>query len=637
MDKKIKINFITEDELNSFYHSNVNSVFEPTKRMIINHVLNTIQQKFSHQFSQYINRFHHALNEYNQCSDDQAMLALGKMQAELREFKEYYTQKIQEILNKTVITSVDIQPVLVEFEKKISNIVQERQNKISEAYHTLQNRERELFKQYNDILIFKSKTSDASIIPNDILRHIKSQQSNLAREIYQYLTGNINAELNYKELAKEPIFASSLGKKYKNLIESLVHTSLDQRIHINQAYRKLQELECQATLAEKLNSFQTSGEHNQIDSDLETNLDRIISKMNKTLLEKFDHPCHFLRQAFLRQIKEEINHSKSDRDIVLCLDTFDQTLQRLETTLSKAQELDSINARFMENRSYQSPIKESNIVKTFATELNAAIQNSEHLSDLNHQLDQFSTKLLSKENTLQQELSISEKFAEYREQRNRLISLAHKETSNEMEYFLYSCDQHLMKGTNRIELLESMNSTINRMTTLVDTLESRSGQYALAKQILKSSRLGVNDKEMNKFLLDCEKKIIQNASKETNTKASTSLATDQIINEMNQIGSKLASKEYTDFTRLLNQLGYTKAETIKQLFSAIPVEERLNLLESKHPAVSKFIKKVDSYKELTTQTITFFKNLKNQNQEIKKINQSNDHDASTTKIPNGRP
>ncbi|MDI1352716.1 MAG: hypothetical protein PSV35_08150, partial [bacterium] len=127
-------------------------------------------------------------------------------------------------------------------------------------------------------------------------------------------------------------------------------------------------------------------------------------------------------------------------------------------------------------------------------------------------------------------------------------------------------------------------------------------EYQKLKTDLVALKISSKDSQMTQFLLECDKKLLNGADK---SEQLNNMST--IITQMKAIKEGLNSPENKEVKKIIHKLdrenrwgGSSKARKIEEALGAVPIEERVTLLQSKHPSVTIVFEAIASHRILTS-------------------------------------
>lgn len=127
--------------------------------------------------------------------------------------------------------------------------------------------------------------------------------------------------------------------------------------------------------------------------------------------------------------------------------------------------------------------------------------------------------------------------------------------------------------------------------------------YKSALVTLKNLRYGEFDKAIDKYLIECKQRIFANEA-----------MCDEVANEMRELGSRLSDEvnreiramitSFRDNASLFSIGMGRKADSIEHAMAALPLEDRVNLLDSMSPKVTELLKAVAAHRLFGKEILT---------------------------------
>lgn len=445
----------------------------------------------------------------------------------------------------------------------------------------------------------------------------------LGRNIYSYLTGYWPDSIDLNV----PIFKSEIGKEYKRLIKQLIQDPPDSRMSLNDAAKKLQELGLYFELTYKDILGKVSNLSSVLDCEIKplvvniirSDIDNIGFDKDATALKiniKLDKvkesadKCDALMKKIsalkiadqndmsLSRLKEAqrdaIRHAKSVDDLKIKLDEFETKLkkdlvkqEKLKQSADKCDELiEKINALKIDSQ---------NIIPLAMLQdaRRHAVRDATSIDDFREKLDRFGRSLNVEHNKLERLLSEN---APRCEQLMKDISNLKLDDKSVMPLLILRDErQNTIRDVRSID--EFGIKLIGFRTKLEEVqlkLRSDIAVYQRLKNDLIHLKVCKNDKEMDKFLNDCDKAIMQSGNLDERLNQIT-----KQNQKMERIIHGLTSSENQEIKNLIKKFDarnkwYTigmdrKARRIERALANVPIEERAKLLSSNHETVTNLL------------------------------------------------
>ncbi|KTC83131.1 hypothetical protein [Legionella cincinnatiensis] len=442
----------------------------------------------------------------------------------------------------------------------------------------------------------------------------------LGRNIYAYLTG----DWPYSITLNAPIFKTEIGKEYKQLIKELIKDPPSSRMSLSDASKKLQELGLYSEpvykdILRKVGDLSTDldfeikplvvdiirSDINNVGFDKDATALKINIKLVKVkesadkcdvLMKQISalkiDDQHDMSLAVLQEARRDaIRSATSIDDLKIKLDEFEAKLKEdlvKQTKLKQSSEqcnalMEKINAFKIDNQ---------NIIPLAMLQeaRRNAVRGATSIDDLRGKLDRLGASLKADHNKL--ERLLSENAPRCEQLMQDISNLKLNEKSVIPLLILQDAKHNVIYHVRSVD--DFRNKLIGFETKLQEAkvqLPDDIAEYQRLKNILIGLKVGKNDREMARFLDDCDKAIMQGGNLDERR--------DEIkkqIQKMQRVLPGLTSPENEEIKNLIKKFDarnkwYTigmdrKARKIEASLADVPIEERARLLSSNHQTVT---------------------------------------------------